>query len=263
MRYTRRMEKADEIRVIQQAEGWLRAAWQSDVVKQAGLGFDGKADESPVTATDKAVEIFLGQAIAEAFPDDGIQGEEGDAVNPAAARQWVIDPIDGTKAFMAGFHSFTSLLACVEDGRVVFGLMFQPGSGEMWRGSAEGSFWNGERNAVRACERLDTAFYSTTSPYYGTEHECRLVAGLVDETRWHQFGGDAFAYGQLARGRIDAVVEAGLKPHDFLALIPIIEQAGGVITDWQGDKLGVHSIGQVCAAGDARLHKQILLRLNG
>ena len=213
-----------------------------------------KADDSPVTIADRDAESAMRVIIQEAFPEHGIVGEEHDDVNAGAAYVWVLDPIDGTKSFIAGKPIFGTLIALVRDGLPVLGVIDQPINGERWLGAAgQPTTFNGEPVRTRACDRLDHAILNTTGPDLfpgNTGDGFQRLAGRVKRTL---YGGDCYAYGLVASGFIDLVAEAGLKSHDFCALAPVVEGAGGVMTDWEGRPLTIDSDGAVLACGDPAL----------
>jgi inositol-phosphate phosphatase/L-galactose 1-phosphate phosphatase/histidinol-phosphatase len=228
------------------------------------VAVDVKDDASPVTIADREVEAAMRVLIREAFPGHGILGEEHGRENTDAEYVWVLDPIDGTKAFITGKPSFGTLIALARNGRPILGVIDQAILDERWLG-ADGrpTTLNGRPQRVRACDDLAKAYAYTTGP----EHFCpatlpawNRVAARVRQPR---YGCDCYAYGLLASGFVDLVVEAGLKPYDYAALVPVIENAGGIVTDWSGQPLTLDSDGRVCAAGDARLHAQALGVLAG
>jgi histidinol phosphatase-like enzyme (inositol monophosphatase family) len=232
---------------------------------RAGVMADEKGDESPVTVADRLAEGTLRRILGEAFPDFGILGEEFPDHNIGAKYVWVIDPIDGTRAFITGRTSFCTLVALLEDGVPVLGFIDQPVTGERWRGGRDvpatfrGNF--GGRIGTRAVTRLAQAELSSTSPEMLGAGLGRFEA-LKAQCRRVYWGGDAYAYGLLALGQIDIVVECGLKPWDWAALVPVIEAAGGVVTDWSGNKLRLGSDGSVLAAANAELHAAALKALS-
>jgi inositol-phosphate phosphatase / L-galactose 1-phosphate phosphatase / histidinol-phosphatase len=221
-----------------------------------------KPDASPVTVADRESEAAMRRLIAARFPEHGIFGEEYGPERADAEFVWVLDPIDGTKSFISGVPLFGTLIALLHRGRPVLGVLDQPISGERWLG-VEGrpSVLNGAPIRTRTCTDLATATVFTTSPdiFSGTDAEgfarIRAAAKLV------RYGADCYAYGLCALGFVDAVVESGLKPYDFCALIPIIEGAGGVVTDWRGNRPGLVTDGRILACGDARLHQQLMQQL--
>lgn len=223
---------------------------------------ESKGDESPVTKADRDAEIAMRALIADAHPEHGILGEEFDPVNPEAEFVWVLDPIDGTKSFITGKPLFGTLVALARGGRPLLGIINQPVLHERWRG-AEGkaTTFNGEEARVRPCAGLEDAILYATSPhmFHGADAEAfARVTGVVQHAL---YGADCYAYGLLASGHADLVVEADLKPYDYAALVPVVEGAGGIITDWAGEPLSLASDGRVIAAGDGAVHAQALERL--
>ena len=213
-----------------------------------------KADASPVTEVDRAAEAAIRAILATERPDDGVIGEEYGADRPDAARVWVIDPIDGTRAFLAGRALFGTLIALLEADRPVLGLIDQPIARERWLGAhGRPTTLNGAPAATRPCATLATAHLATTGPnYFGGADGAAFerLRGACRDTLW---GGDCHNYGLLASGHLDLVVEAGLKLHDYAALVPVVEGAGGRMTDWAGGPLDRHSDGRVIATGDPAL----------
>jgi inositol-phosphate phosphatase/L-galactose 1-phosphate phosphatase/histidinol-phosphatase len=220
------------------------------------VSVEAKADASPVTIADQEAEAAMRDLIAAAYPDHGILGEEHGRERIDAEFVWVLDPIDGTKSFITGRPLFGTLIALAHRGRPVMGMIDQSILRERWVGVAGGvSAWNGRPIAVRACPRIEDAVLFATSPAMfraGAENDA--FGRVQQRVRLPMYGGDCYAYGLLAMGFADLVVEAGLEPYDFMALVPVIEGAGGLLTDWQGRALELGSNGQVLAAGDARVH---------
>jgi inositol-phosphate phosphatase/L-galactose 1-phosphate phosphatase/histidinol-phosphatase len=219
------------------------------------VSVETKADSSPVTIADREAEARMRELIEAAFPEHGILGEEHGPVRTDAEFVWVLDPIDGTKSFITGRPLFGTLIALAHHGRPVLGLIDQSILQERWVGlDGAGAVWNGRPIAVRPCPQLGDAVLFATSPaMFGTAPEARAFARLQATVRLPMFGGDCYAYGLLAMGFADLVVEASLQPYDFMALAPVIEGAGGRITDWKGQRLGLDSDGCVLAAGDERV----------
>jgi inositol-phosphate phosphatase / L-galactose 1-phosphate phosphatase / histidinol-phosphatase len=215
-----------------------------------------KPDRTPVTAADREAEATMRAAIEQRFPDDGILGEEFGAVRADAPRVWVLDPIDGTASFIAGIPLFGILIALVNDGTPALGIIEQPISRERWLGAAgQATTRNGVPVRSRTCSAIDAAsLYATSPDMFGADEPA--FARLKSKVKTTRFGADCYAYAQLASGFIDLVVEAGLKPYDYCALVPVITGAGGSITDWQGNALGLRSNGRVVAAGDPILAAQ-------
>jgi len=177
---------------------------------------------------------------------------------------WVLDPIDGTRSFVGGRPIFGTLIALIEEGVPILGLIDQPISGERWIGAAgQGTLFNGAPANTRKCAALAHAVQATTSPAAFSADHLRAFERLIPATRDTLYGGDCYNYGLVAIGQIDIVVESGLKVHDFAALVPVVEGAGGIMRDWQGKPLTSTSEGHVIACGDAQLLPHILDRLNG
>jgi len=232
---------------------------------RAGVTADQKSDESPVTVADKLAEQILRDALTTAFPDYGMLGEELPATQETARYVWVIDPIDGTRAFITGRPSFCTLLGLLEDGVPVLGLIDQPITGERWIGGRDFRtiFRNplGGRIGPRAVTSLADAELSSTAPEMFDAPSAARFAWLQAQCRRVYWGGDAYGYGLLTLGQVDIVAENGLKPWDWAALVPVIEAAGGVVTDWSGAKLRLGCDGKVLAAANAELHAAALAAL--
>ncbi|MBO1076581.1 histidinol-phosphatase [Roseomonas marmotae] len=224
---------------------------------------EAKGDASPVTEADREAERTIRALLASRFPDHGVIGEEFGNAAADAEWVWVVDPIDGTRAFVTGRPLFGTLIGLLHHGRPVLGLIDQPGTGERWIG-AEGrplSFRGpmGGTPGCRPCARMAEAELSCTSPSMFAEEEAPRFARVRDAARRVTWGGDCYAYGLLALGLVDAVVEADLKPWDWAPLVPVIESAGGRMTDWQGRPLRLDTAsGQVIAVGDAALLPEIM-----
>lgn len=235
--------------------------------RQAGLvsanklagGFD------PVTEADRDAEQAIRALIREAFPDHGIIGEEFGRENETARYQWVIDPIDGTRSFICGLPLWGTLVGLTVDGRAVAGMMAQPFTGELFYADGNGASYEGpdgqRRLAVRRSATLGEATLCTTSPSLFDETRRPLYNRVEAAVRLARYGTDCYAYAQLAAGNVDLVIESGLNSYDIVALIPIIEQAGGIITTWSGERpeLG----GDIIAAATPELHAEALALLAG
>ena len=218
-----------------------------------------KDDSSPVTTVDRAVEDRLRDMIAREYPDHGIVGEERGAAAPERDTVWVLDPIDGTLAFLAGIPVFGTLIALLRDGVPAIGVIDLPVTGARWVG-CEGrpTTHNGEAVRARPCAELSTALLSTSNPDFYGDAEFEAFERLKSAARWTVYGGSCLAYAQIASGRIDLGIDTGLDPVDYCALVPVIRGAGGAITDWQGAALSLHSGSRVLAAGDPRAHARAL-----
>ena len=216
-----------------------------------------KSDASPVTEADRAAEAAIRSILDAECPHDAIIGEEYGEKTGTSGRTWVLDPIDGTVSFMAGRPIFGTLIALLDNDWPVLGVINQCISGERWVGAAgRETTLNGKVVRARACRSLSDATLASTGPQYFGEHDAEHFMALAAKTAHKRmvWGGDCYNYGLLAAGQIDLVVEAGLKLHDFAALVPIIEGSAGIMCDWTGEPLHAKSDGHVIALGDpARL----------
>jgi myo-inositol-1(or 4)-monophosphatase len=233
---------------------------------RSGLGADLKGDQSPVTAADRGAEQAMRAVLQQHFPDHGILGEEFGTENPGATLRWVLDPIDGTRAFITGRPVFGSLVALLDGDRPIVGIVDQPVTGERWVGVVgqptrfRGPF--GGKVGGRPCATLAQAELSCTSPeMFGNN-----LAGwerLTAAAGRTSFGGDCYAYGLLALGQIDVIAEADLKIWDWAAIVPVVEGAGGRMTDWHGAPLRANGDGRAVAVGNPALLGPTLALLAG
>lgn len=217
-----------------------------------------KPDDSPVTIADRETEAAIRAILGEHFPDHAIYGEEQGRTDGEGGT-WVIDPIDGTQSFLMGNPLFGSLLGFVQGGMVQAGGLAMPALNEIWYADRTGpTQLNGETCRVSQCQALSAACLLTSSPDFFKAQEFQKFETLSQQVRYRRFGGDCYTYAMLAGGWADLVVESGLFPFDYLPLVPIVEQAGGVISDWHGNPLGLDSGPQVIAAATPQLHEAAL-----
>lgn len=217
-----------------------------------------KSDNSPVTLADQGAEAAMRAVLAERTPAYGVIGEEmGGAAQGRFT--WVIDPIDGTRAFITGRPIFATLIALLDDGVPVLGLIDQPISGERWLAHDGVLRFTGAhgRGGVRRVASLNEAELSCTAPEMFKPAQQAKFQALAGACRRVTYGGDAYAYGLLALGQIDVIAEAGLKPWDWAAIVPVVAAAGGSVTNWQGGRLTLDSPGEVLALGDAMLLAEV------
>jgi myo-inositol-1(or 4)-monophosphatase len=225
---------------------------------RAPIAVDKKSDGTPVTIADRDIETHMRRMIRAAFPGHAVRGEEF-AAEGSGEFTWVLDPIDGTKSFVSGYPLFGSLIALQQGERAVLGVIEAPVLAERWIG-AEGraTLFNDKPARTRECRSLgDAILYTTTPDTFDAAERSRFEA-LSGRTALRRFGGDCYLYGMLASGFCDLVVEAHLKPHDFMAIIPVVTGAGGRISDWQGAPLTPASDGRVVAAATEALWAQAL-----
>ena len=226
----------------------------------------GKHDFDPVTEADRGAERAIRELLACERPDDGVLGEEFGERKGASSYRWVLDPVDGTRAFITGRHEWGSLIALEKNGRPILGIIDQPVLGERFVGANGRAELRSAGTATPLATRRGTAMADAilcaTHPdaffAEGERPAFRRVERTVRMTRW---GGDCYIFGALALGFVDLIVETTFHRWDVAALIPVVEGAGGVITNWQGGDCSAG--GQVLAAGDARLHAEAMALLAG
>lgn len=233
---------------------------------RTSLGVENKGGAGgfdPVTAADRAAEAAMRALIKQHFPEHGIVGEEFGAEREDAEYVWLLDPIDGTKSFIAGMLAWGTLIALTRFGEPVFGMMHQPFTRERFTGDRQAARYYGPAGdrdlRTRPCAALSDAILFTTSPLLMKKKDRDAFGSIEAKVRLSRYGGDCYAYCMLAAGHIDLVIETELKAHDVVPLIPIIAGAGGVVTAWDGG--APEAGGRIVAAGDARVHKAALAML--
>ncbi|WJX42456.1 Bifunctional phosphatase IMPL2, chloroplastic [Trifolium repens] len=227
-----------------------------------------KQDLSPVTIADQSAEEAMVSIILDNFPSHAVYGEERGwrCKQNSADYVWVLDPIDGTKSFITGKPVFGTLIALLKNGTPILGIIDQPVLKERWIGiTGKKTTLNGQEVSTRTCADLSQAYLYTTSPHLFNGDAEEAFIRVRDKVKIPLYGCDCYAYALLSSGFVDLVVESGLKPYDFLALIPVIEGSGGVITDWKGHQLrweasplSIATSFNVVAAGDKQIHQQTL-----
>lgn len=235
--------------------------------RQAGLVSTNKiaAGFDPVTEADREAEQAIRRLIREEFPEHGIHGEEFGVENGDARHVWVIDPIDGTRSFISGVPLWGTLVGLTDNGDAVAGMMAQPFIGELFWADAEATRYDGPGGArvlrARPTTDLAKATLCTTTPSMFTGVKREGYQRLESEVRLSRYGTDCYAYAMLAAGNVDVVVETGLQPYDIIAMVPIIERAGGVVTTWDGGP--AEKAGDIVAAATPKLHEAAMKLLNG
>lgn len=215
-----------------------------------GFDIETKADETPVTIADRSVEQRLREIIETHRPEDGILGEEYGPKKSKNGYTWVVDPIDGTKSFIAGRPTFGTLIALCQDGVPVLGIIDQPIAGERWVGAkGKPTLFNHKAVKTRPCPDIASAIGASTSP----NQIPALWPRMYDRFKSVIWGGDCYSYGLMSCGWLDIIIESGLGTYDFAALPPIVEGAGGLMCDWQGNPLTLTSNGQTLAVGNPAL----------
>lgn len=248
----------NELCDLAQKETLCRFRKQIDITNKLADGFD------PVTKADQAAEQVIRKHILKRFSNHGVLGEEFGATNPEAEYQWIIDPIDGTKAFISGLPTWGTLIGLYKAGKPYAGIMHQPFTNERYVCDGETStfFHQGEQTPLQTSkvEKTADAILMTTSPAFFSKDEYAHYLRVENACKLTRYGTDCYAYCLLAAGHIDLVIEAGLNSYDIAALIPIVKNAGGVFTDWQGGNAAQG--GQVLVAANAKLHDEALKLLN-
>ena len=223
-----------------------------------------KDDASPVTKADREIEKIIREEIEKKFPDHGIIGEEYGDKNIDADFIWILDPIDGTSSFIIGRPIFGTLIALTYKGKSVLGIMNQPISNERWIGiDGQGTWFNGKKISTRNCHEISDAVMCSSSSFYFQNGDEEILKKISATTKYQKiggviYGGDCYSYASLASGFVDIVIDPGLKVYDYAALIPIIEMAGGIVTDWDGNDLGLRSDVKLVACANRELHSKVL-----
>jgi len=227
-----------------------------------------KEDDSPVTHGDREAEKVMREAIEKQFPDHGIIGEEFGIKEAQSDCTWVLDPIDGTSSFIIGRATFGTLIGLIYKGKVVFGIMNQPITGERWMGiEGDGTYFNGKKIHTRNCGKISNAVMCSSSSFYFKNEDEKILKKITKLTKYQKlggviYGGDCYSYASLASGFVDIVIDPGMKIYDYAAMLPIVKNAGGVMTDWQGNDLGLKSGVQVLACATKELHAKVVEEIN-
>lgn len=220
------------------------------------LAIEDKADDSPVTLADKGAEKAMRTLIGEHYPEHGILGEEFGHEGAERDWTWVLDPIDGTGAFIIGMPLFGVLIALAYQGRPVLGVIDAPALNERWVGAlGRPTLFNGKPCKTSDVKALANAtLHSTSTEMFEGRQEERFKA-LGNQVKRRRYGGDCYQYGLMTLGGFEIVIEHTMKPHDYMALVPVVESAGGVVSDWSGEPLSLTSNGEVLACANAELHQ--------
>ena len=228
------------------------------------LTINNKEDESPVTIADKNTESKIRELIEDKYPNHGILGEEFDTKNTSSEYTWVIDPIDGTRSFIAGHKDFGTLIALLYNQKPIIGIINCPMHDERWIGvNGKNTTLNGKDVRTSNIKDINKSYLSSTGLYmFENSNFKKKFEKIIKETRYHRFGGDCYNYGMIASGYIDIVIEDTLKAHDYMALIPVIEGAGGKITDKYGDLIDLQSDGSIVVSANEILHKKLIDIIN-
>ena len=244
-----------------QVAGRLAAAARSEILRhyRTELHIEDKSDATPVTIADRQAEAAMRQIIGQTLPSHGVMGEEYGNDRTDAEFVWVLDPIDGTKSFMTGKPLFGSLIALCHQGMPILGVIDMPALDETWMGG-EGlpATLNQRPVRVRGCSELGQAVVYTTTPDMFVGAAEVAFARLKSRVKFVLYGADCYGYATVAAGWSDAVVEARLKPYDYLACAAVVKAAGGFAADWQGQELSLHSADQVVMSGSRAIGQQMI-----
>ncbi len=226
---------------------------------RAGIAVEDKPDESPVTIADRETEKTIRAAIEARFPSHGIFGEEFGKSHADAEFTWIIDPIDGTRSFICGAPLFGMLLGVLHNGAPVAGVIRMPALGEVFGGCRNaGATMNGAPIRCRSGVTPSNARLFINEANRMLTKAPERLARLMQFGHTRRFFNDCYPFALLAMGQIDAAVDSDLQPYDYLPVVPVVEAAGGIITDWKGRKLGLNSDGTVVAAATAELHGAVM-----
>ena len=230
---------------------------------RTSLDVDSKEDQSPVTIADKEVELKIREIIKTHYPEHGILGEEFDQTNIESEYIWVIDPIDGTRSFIAGHKDFGTLIALVYNNKPIVGIINCPMHNERWVGIInKETTMNNKVVKTSKTTVINESYFCTSGLYLEDDHFKKSCDKIINKSKYYRLGGDCYMYGMIASGLIEIVLEDTLKTHDYMALIPVIEGAGGVVTDKYGSPVTINSDGSIVASANKSLHNQIINIIN-
>ena len=230
---------------------------------RTSLDVDSKEDQSPVTIADKEVELKIREIIKKNYPKHGILGEEFDQTNIDSEFLWVIDPIDGTRSFIAGHKDFGTLIALVYNNKPIVGIINCPMHNERWVGIInKETTMNNKVVKTSKTTVINESYFCTSGLYLEDDHFKKSCDKIINKSKYYRLGGDCYMYGMIASGLIEIVLEDTLKTHDYMALIPVIEGAGGVVTDKYGSPVTINSDGSIVASANKSLHNQIINIIN-
>ena len=230
---------------------------------RTSLDIENKSDESPVTIADKNTELKLRSMIEKKYPDHGILGEEFDSINPDAEFIWVIDPIDGTKSYIAGHKDFGNLISLTQNKKPIIGIINCPAHDERWVGAKnQNSTCNQQPSKTSSVTKIEDSYFFSSGLYFIEPHLRNAVDKIKHKVRYYRYGGDCYMYGMVASGLIDFVIEDSLKVHDYMALVNVIEGSGGKVTDKFGNEITTDSRGSCIASANEILHSELISLIN-
>tara|TARA_Y100001970_G_scaffold288916_1_gene417693 strand:- start:3102 stop:3878 length:777 start_codon:yes stop_codon:yes gene_type:complete len=227
------------------------------------ISIDNKEDESPVTIADQETEMKIRELIMSKYASHGILGEEYENINNNAEFVWVIDPIDGTRSFIAGHKDYGTLISLLHNEKPILGIINCPAHEERWIGVKDKkTTLNNKEISTSSINKIEDSYLFTSGIYFDEPILRKGYEKIKNKSRYYRLGGDCYMYGMLASGYIDIVIEDTLKAHDYMALINVIEGAGGKVTDKYGKEVNVNSDGSLVASSNFQLHQQIISIIN-
>ena len=230
---------------------------------RTSLNVDDKSHNNPVTIADKNAELKIRSMIEKEYPDHGILGEEFDSINPDAEFVWVIDPIDGTHIFIGGHKDFGNLISLTQNKKPIIGIINCPAHKERWVGvKNQNSTINNHPSKTSSVTSIEDAYFLTSGLYFNEPHLKNAVEKIKHKVKYYRYSGSCYMFGMVASGLIDFVIEDSLKVHDYMALVNIIEGAGGKITDKFGNEITRDSKGSCIASANEKLHTEIISLIN-
>jgi len=227
------------------------------------INIDFKHDSSPVTIADQNTELKIRELISSKYPSHGILGEEYEQINKEAEFVWVIDPIDGTRSFIAGHKDFGTLIALMHNNKPILGIINCPAHNERWVGIKDHqTTWNNKKVKTSSIQKVEESYLFTSGQFFYEPILKKSFEKIKEQSKYFRYGGDCYMYGMLASGLIDIVIEDTLKIHDYMALINVIEGAGGKITDKFGKEVNIESDGSLIASCNPIIHQKLLSIMN-
>ena len=227
------------------------------------INIENKEDSSPVTIADQNTELKIRELISSKYPSHGILGEEYEHINTKAEFVWVIDPIDGTRSFIAGHKDFGTLISLLHNNEPVLGIINCPAHNERWLGIKDHQTTCNEIKVnTSSKEKIEDSYLFTSGQFFYEPFLKKGFEKIKEQSKYFRYGGDCYMYGMLASGLIDIVIEDTLKVHDYMALVNIIEGAGGKITDKFGKNVSIESDGSLVASCSNKIHQQLISIIN-
>ena len=227
------------------------------------ININKKEDSTPVTIADQNTELKIRELISSKYPSHGILGEEYEQINTKAEFMWVIDPIDGTRSFIAGHKDFGTLIALLHNNKPILGIINCPAHNERWVGIKDHhTACNNKKVSTSSIKKIEDSYLFTSGEFFYEPFLKKGFEKIKEQSKYFRYGGDCYMYGMLASGLIDVVIEDTLKAHDYMALVNIIEGAGGKITDKFGKNVNIESDGSLVASCNPNIHQELISIIN-